>query len=71
MSDHVNIKDSGDNYELYAVINHSGTLNSGHYTTYLKEDNVWYLCNDHLISVVSEVDVVTENAYMLFYNRRE
>ena len=23
-------------YKLYAVINHSGTMNSGHYTSYIK-----------------------------------
>lgn len=60
-------REAKNSYELYGVINHSGTLNSGHYTAYARVDNQWYLFNDHIVNEVSEDDIVTENAYILFY----
>ena len=41
-------------FDLVAVINHYGNMNSGHYTSYCKppRGEVWYECND---SVVSEL----------------
>mgnify|MGYP002074258927 CR=1 FL=1 len=41
-------------YNLYGVVNHSGTLNSGHYTSYVKVHNIWYLFNDHIVSQVKK-----------------
>ncbi|XP_057299511.1 uncharacterized protein LOC130630134 [Hydractinia symbiolongicarpus] len=39
-------------YALVAVINHSGTLNAGHYWAHIKDrsTNSWYLCNDKAMS---------------------
>ena len=33
-------------YTLTSVIEHIGSLNSGHYISYTKKNNIWYLCND-------------------------
>ena len=40
----------GEQYKLYAVVNHSGSLSYGHYTAYCKvgegSDKKWYFFND-------------------------
>lgn len=56
-------------FSLFAVVNHIGqTIESGHYTAYTKDTNgSWYLCNDRIITPVSFKEVVTPEAYMLFY----
>ena len=34
-------------YDLYAVINHSGSLSRGHYTATVRaDDGRWFECND-------------------------
>ena len=54
-------------FELFAVVSHSGKLNAGHYVTYLRINDQWYKCDDSWITRVAE-DVVREaQAYMLFY----
>lgn len=59
-------------YDLCGTINHSGTMNQGHYDASVKIENTWYNCNDAHIRVLSSVDdVLTNNeVYMLFYTRR-
>jgi ubiquitin C-terminal hydrolase len=56
-------------YELYAVIEHEGTVNRGHYTAYVKlgDDNQWYYANDARIVKVDKCQIFYKNAYMLFY----
>jgi ubiquitin C-terminal hydrolase len=57
-------------YDLVAVSNHTGTLISGHYTTYAKNDGnkTWYSFNDERTREISdEKDIVTKNAYILVY----
>jgi len=60
-------------YDLYGVSNHSGGMGFGHYTAYSKNhrENKWYKFNDTLVSDASEKDVVSKEAYLLFYERRE
>ena len=57
-------------YELFAVVSHSGKLDSGHYITYLHLGLYWYRCNDSWISRVSNDVVRTTQAYMLYYVRK-
>ncbi|KAF6777494.1 hypothetical protein AHF37_04243 [Paragonimus kellicotti] len=39
-----------DRYSLYAVVNHSGQTNSGHYTAYIRSaPGSWCLCDDQKI----------------------
>ncbi|KAL5551499.1 hypothetical protein UlMin_001675 [Ulmus minor] len=58
-------------YELYAVSNHYGGLAGGHYTAYAKliDEDKWYNFDDSLVSSISESDIVTSRAYVLFYRR--
>lgn len=56
-------------YNLYAVSNHSGTTYSGHYTAYCKHPYTgdWHEYNDSRVSTISPRDVVSAEAYVLFY----
>ncbi|CAD8178663.1 unnamed protein product [Paramecium octaurelia] len=56
-------------YDLYGVINHSGTLHSGHYTSNCKNKDTqkWYNFDDTRIKEITEKQVLTSDAYLLFY----
>ncbi|KAK3228187.1 hypothetical protein Dsin_008049 [Dipteronia sinensis] len=58
-------------YELYAISNHYGGLGGGHYTAYAKliDENRWYHFDDSHVSSVSEAEIKTSAAYVLFYRR--
>ncbi|KAK7290747.1 hypothetical protein RIF29_05392 [Crotalaria pallida] len=58
-------------YELYALTNHYGSMGSGHYTAHIKllDENKWYNFDDSHISAISEDEVNTAAAYVLFYRR--
>ena len=59
-------------YDLFAVTNHFGSLNGGHYTAFGKNINDnWYNFNDSSVSNASASNIVSEAAYLLFYRRRE
>lgn len=59
-------------YDLYAVCNHTGGMTGGHYTAYCKNpvDASWYLFDDMRVEKISERQIVTKAAYLLFYARR-
>ena len=68
--------DNYKKYELYAIINHVGILDSGHYYSYIKKYNIntnkfsnqWYCCNDSKVSEITiEEALNSQNAYILFY----
>ncbi|XP_035842496.1 ubiquitin carboxyl-terminal hydrolase 9 isoform X2 [Helianthus annuus] len=58
-------------YELYAISNHYGGLGGGHYSAYAKlvEEDRWYHFDDAHVTPVSEGDIRTSAAYLLFYQR--
>ena len=66
-------------YDLFAVINHKGSLYQGHYTCYVKDrvrpgnSKLWYCCEDSFISETSEEYVLKDDktAYILFYEKRK
>lgn len=59
-------------YDLYAVSNHYGSLNGGHYTAYCKNiDGNWYDFNDSSVSSESPSELVSGASYLLFYRRKE
>ncbi|KAG5854579.1 hypothetical protein ANANG_G00039320 [Anguilla anguilla] len=59
-------------YDLYAVCNHHGTMQGGHYTAYCKNsiDGQWYCFDDSDVQPISDDDVCKQTAYILFYQRR-
>uniref|UniRef100_A0A8C5R6C2 ubiquitinyl hydrolase 1 n=1 Tax=Leptobrachium leishanense TaxID=445787 RepID=A0A8C5R6C2_9ANUR len=59
-------------YDLYAVCNHHGTMQGGHYTAYCKNsmDGMWYCFDDSDVQALPEDDVCKQTAYILFYQRR-
>lgn len=62
-------------YELLGVVNHSGTADFGHYFAFCKDgynggDN-WFEYNDASVSAVKEEAVVSKNAYVLLYRRKD
>ncbi|KAF3622043.1 Ubiquitin carboxyl-terminal hydrolase 20 [Capsicum annuum] len=60
-------------YDLYAVIVHAGsTSSSGHYYSFIcAEPNEWYKFDDSTISRVHEDLVLEEEAYIMFYAKRD
>ncbi|CAK1546558.1 unnamed protein product [Leptosia nina] len=62
-------KTSSAVYNLYAVSNHSGTTYSGHYTAYCKHPYTgeWHEYNDSRVTPINPRDVVSPEAYVLFY----
>jgi ubiquitin C-terminal hydrolase len=62
-------------YSLYAINYHSGTINSGHYTSVCKnKDGHWYIYNDaHLDKYTNfnKNQLVTKDSYIFFLTRIE
>ena len=56
-------------YDLYAVIQHHGTINEGHYTAIININDNWVLYNDSKLYGIS--NPVTNDAYILFYKMNE
>jgi ubiquitin carboxyl-terminal hydrolase 8 len=57
-------------YNLYAICNHSGGLGGGHYWAYCKNlKGEWNEFNDSNIKKKKENEIVTSNAYCLFYEK--
>ncbi|KAF2786025.1 ubiquitin carboxyl-terminal hydrolase-like protein 22 [Melanomma pulvis-pyrius CBS 109.77] len=54
-------------YELSSVIVHKGKIDSGHYVSYSREGNDWFLFDDSKVVLVSEAEVLGAEAYLLFY----
>lgn len=60
-------------YDLYAVSNHYGSLNGGHYTATCKNSiqNKWYYFDDSRVTPATESQIVSSAAYLLWYRRRD
>lgn len=58
-------------YSLFAVINHLGSLQSGHYSVFVRQhEDQWFRCNDSVIMKASIQDVLQSEAYLLFYHKQ-
>ncbi|RUS72708.1 hypothetical protein EGW08_019529 [Elysia chlorotica] len=58
-------------YSLFAVVNHFGTIESGHYTCYIRSlKEQWYRCEDHLIKRATAGEVLNSEGYLLFYHKQ-
>ena len=58
-------------YRLIGVVNHSGTLSSGHYTSAALDQSSgkWYSFNDASVAPASKSVIHSGRAYLLFYER--
>ncbi|PIN11905.1 Ubiquitin-specific protease [Handroanthus impetiginosus] len=59
--------DVSTEFEVFAVVTHSGMLESGHYVTYLRLRNQWYKCDDAWITEVDDEVVRAAQCYLIFY----
>ena len=58
-------------YTLFAVINHIGNIEAGHYTSYVRQyRDRWYRCNDHQIVPTTIKEVLASEGYLLFYHKQ-
>ena len=59
-------------YDLFGVCNHMGNSpKGGHYNAFVKRPENWTEFDDTDIKQISEMNVVTPNAYVLFYRKRK
>ena len=57
-------------FNVAAVINHSGNLNSGLYTCLVKHGETWWHCNDKGVVRVNLDDINKSLPYVLFYQAK-
>ena len=58
------------NYELYAICNHIGTRNFGHYFAYCKTyNNKWFEFNDNMIKQIDIYNIDTLNDIVYFIKK--
>ena len=64
--------DSNLSYDLFGIICHDGSLNSGHYYSYIKIESKWYLFNDSQVSSFDEsrISDLKSNSYILIYKQK-
>ncbi|MFH4976930.1 hypothetical protein AB6A40_003639 [Gnathostoma spinigerum] len=65
--------DSNARFNLYAVTNHSGRLNSGHYTSiaYNYKAKKWLSFDDELVNVVDSNHICNRNAFILYFSQEK
>ena len=58
-------------YSLMASINHSGTLDQGHYWAIVKDlsSGDWLSCNDKVVLTVPQHSLNNTTSYILFYKK--
>lgn len=59
-------------YDLFAVVNHIGKIDIGHYTALVRREGQWFRCDDEKVSRVRDVGrkIRSEEAYLVFYVQR-
>ena len=77
LSNYIELKETGTQYELFGVITHIGESSmSGHFIAYCKDlwDNTWYKYNDAIVSTVGDFNSEVVNfamPYVLFYKKTD
>ena len=56
-------------YDLYGVVNHSGSLNGGHYYSVIKQENAWIKYDDSSV-YENKDDLESKNVYILVYQMK-
>jgi len=71
----IRIKDK-EKYILFAVVNHIGSMETGHYTSFVKYRDlsttgtyIWIKCDDSSLTKIQTETVMNSKAYLLFYVR--
>lgn len=58
-------------YDLYAICNHVGSSNNGHYFCHIKINGNWYIFDDNNVILINDISkIITNNAYCLFYRKK-
>ncbi|KAF8872581.1 cysteine proteinase [Infundibulicybe gibba] len=57
-------------YDLFAVINHEGQINNGHYTNFARFQDEWYRFDDDKVTHSNLGACLNSTAYMCFYAKR-
>ena len=58
-------------YDLYAICNHTGNSQGGHYFAYIRNSkNEWLCFNDTNVDIIDESKLITPMAYCLFFRMR-
>ncbi|KAI9296000.1 cysteine proteinase, partial [Neoconidiobolus thromboides FSU 785] len=55
------------NYTLFAVVHHIGSLDNGHYISYMRLGGKWFKFDDHNVDIVEHEDVINHKAYLCYY----
>ncbi|KAH3767466.1 ubiquitin carboxyl-terminal hydrolase [Pelomyxa schiedti] len=58
-------------YDLFAVINHTGEIDQGHYISFFQHKGAWYKCDDVTVTEVTAASVTQSQAYILFYIKKK
>lgn len=64
-------QDKENKYRLYAIIEHAGTLEAGHYDTiiYQNQKDKWFKFIDQNVQIIKKEKAHSQDAYVLFYVR--
>ena len=58
-------------YDLFAITNHYGDLSGGHYTSFCRNNGIWYEFDDSKVKrIKDEKQLISNSAYILFYRKR-
>ncbi|PWZ03562.1 hypothetical protein BCV70DRAFT_155655 [Testicularia cyperi] len=57
-------------YDLYAVTHHFGSLNTGHYTASIRNNDSWWYCDDSRCYKSDDRQIHTNSPYVLWFRRR-
>lgn len=64
------LSDLKNKYALFAVVNHTGNMDSGHYTCFIRQtQDEWFKCDDSYIVKASLEEVLSSEGYLLFYHK--
>ena len=64
--------DKESKYKLFGVINHAGSINSGHYYSYVNLDNKdWFEFNDSIVNNLKNFSESSKSVYALFYIKQK
>ena len=56
-------------YRLFGTINHFGSINSGHYYSYIRIGEDWYKFNDSKVQKIFKMDYNNTSVCALFYEK--